>query len=374
MPDDQEYCEITVDGKKFRDWESVNVQVQMPGKMRSFTVSISEDAPSPTLDRVTQISPGARVQVHLAGIKAIDGFVYERQTVMDANTHAVQITGQSHGQDLNESEVDYEKLPGKGQFQNKSLVEITKEICKPYGISLEKITGGQEGMNAKIKDAQVTRGETAFQFLERLARPCAVHIGDTVEGNLWYHGVANAGLSGGGGDAALVEGKNIQAMRLIVNDSKYANTHTVTAQGAGDDKDGWGKKASQRQLREPGPSTRYKPAIWQLERGFSSNNVDQELKWRMAYERTWKDGTYIQGEVTVYGWLKPGGGGLWPVGPDIPVYVHAPSAMVTQVLWVKGLTFSQDNARGTLTTLNLVVPKFYDSEGTGTLQAQGRRS
>jgi prophage tail gpP-like protein len=354
----QEKCIITLGGGQFEDWERVEVTLEFPGQFRRFSVSISEESPTPTTRAAQQIAPGMQCTVTLAGELIITGYVYERQTVMDATTHAVQITGQSVAGDTTRTSIDTDKLSGKGQFENKSMVEIAEEVLQPYGISVAQKTGDEEGMNAKFKSEQVARGESPFHLLERLARSAAVHIGDTESGMYAFHGVGG-GPSGGGG--ALVEGENIQFMRLVVSDMTLLNQYIVLGQGQADDKT-WGRKTAQRELREGGEASRYKPGLWMLERGFSNNNIDAELKRRLLYERAWRAGVQVQGEVGVYGWLKPGGG-LWQPGPKELVYVHAPSAMVEESLAARKIVFSQDNARGTMTTIELVTKEFLTGGG-----------
>jgi prophage tail gpP-like protein len=357
-----EICEITIGGQIYRDWERVEVRCEYPGTMRTFTVSISEESPTPFSMAAQQIKPGDLCTVRLAGELVITAFVFERQTVMDANTHAVQIMGQSRVADLGIANIDTKKLPGKGQFQGKTFKEISEEICKPFGIKIEKTTGDQSGINAKMTDAQVARTETCHQFLERLSRTAAVHMMDTQTGNFWFHGIGEGGAGTGGlGGSEVREGENIKSMRLIVTEIKWQSESILTGQAAANNKT-WGEDASRNELRDKGPLKRYRPRIWQHERGLSTDNIQAELQRRMKYEKAWTVGTHIQGDVTVYGWIRPGGG-LWKGGPDETIYCYAPSAMITQNLKAKGITYTQDSTRGTMTTLELVDESFYGNLG-----------
>ena len=357
MPIPEEICTITIDGQEYRDWKTVQVMLEFPGLFRRFQLSVSEQSPTPDTLGKAQIKPGQKAEVRLGGELAVTGYVYERQTAMDSGNHAVQITGQSLAGDTTRSNIDISKLGNGGQFEKKSLVEIATELLKPYGRKV--VTGGDTSrMNEPIDDFQVRTGETPFQAIERLARLKGVFIGDNVEGDYSLYGGLGGQTATPAKGAALIEGENIQWMRVTVTDLYLANPYITTGQAAGDDQY-WGKKVAQREFRVAGKGMdRYKPAVIPMERGLSRSRIDLELKRRLEFEIAWRLGTQIQAEIGVYGWHKPEGG-LWRAAPDELVYVHAPSAMVQQELAVQKLVFSQDVGRGTLTTLQLINKERY---------------
>src|SRR4051812_1441995 len=107
MPLPQELCVVTIDGTEYRDWKTVQVALEFPGLFRRFQLSVSEQSPTAETLGKAQIKPGQKCTVTLGGELALSGFVYERQTAMDAGNHAVQITGQSLAGDTAVSSIDH---------------------------------------------------------------------------------------------------------------------------------------------------------------------------------------------------------------------------------------------------------------------------
>jgi len=358
MPLPEEICEITVGGNRYRDWKTVEVALEFPGLFRRFALSVTEQVNAggvPFNFASLQIKPADECKVTLGGELAVSGFVYERQTAMNATTHGVQILGQSRVGDTTLGSIDHKAAGQNGQYEDKSLVTIATDVLKPYGIKVEQ-KGDTGPMNEPLKDVQVRVNETPHQLIERLARVKGVFIGDDAQGNMILYGGLKGQSSAPASGSVLVEGENIEQMRVIITDRQLANPYIAMGQASADDKT-WGKKTAQREYRVEGKG-RYRPAILPMERGMSRDRIDVELKRRIDFEKAWREGTQIQAEIVVYGWHKPGGG-LWRAAPDEIVSVHSPSALLGQDLAVHKLIFSQDSARGTITTLSLLNLEYY---------------
>jgi prophage tail gpP-like protein len=359
MPKPEETAIITVNGAEYREWESVTVHLEFPGIFRTFRFSVSEQSPGALTMSKLQLKPGDQAQVHLGGELAITGYIYERQTVLDAGRHAVLLVGQSLPGDTTRTSIDHTKLGEKGQFRDKSLVQIATELLKPYGIKV--VTKGDSSkMNIPFEDAQVMPGESPFHMIERLARRSAAFIGDDNAGNFVLYGGESGGAQAGSG-AALIEGENIQSERVVITDMELINPGIAMGQAWGTDQK-WGRDVAQQELRQKGSATRYKPYLFLMERSLGPQRLQQELKMRLDYEMAWRDVTKISAEIDVYGWHKPGGG-LWQAAPDELVYVNSPSAMVSENLAVQAITFTQTNEGGTMTKLTCVNPAFYFGAG-----------
>jgi prophage tail gpP-like protein len=357
MPHPSEICTVIIGGQEYVEWEAVQVQIEFPGIFRRFMLAVSEQAPMARQFNELRIKPGDSCTVLLGNAPVISGYVYERQTYLDANKHGIQITGQSKAGDTIRTGIEIDKLGNGGQFQNQTLPQIANKVLQPYGITAIPM-GDQSDMNVPIEDAQVHPGDSPFHFIERYARGRA-YIGDDINGNYILHG----GLSGGGSSGAeLVEGENIQWCRITLNDMEVLSKGTAWGQSRGTSEQ-WGGKTSHQEDRRDGTAPRYKPHLFLVEPGLGPKTIKQELKMRLDYEMSWREGTKITADIGVYGWFKLGGG-LWGAGPDELVYVYSPSAMVTENLAVKKVTFLQNNEVGTMTTLELVNPAFYGGKGT----------
>lgn len=358
MPNAKEVATISIDGSTFKDWEKIAVHVEFPGQFRGFAASISEQSPSAKTMAAAQIKLGAFCEVALGGSPVFSGYVYERQMSLDANTHAVQISARGVASDTIRTSIDFKKLGNGGEFVDQTIKQIATKVLEPWKIT-PVFRGDSENFNKKVTD-NIQQGESAFHFLERLCRRLEIFIGDDNKGNyVFYGGLLQKGSGASG--AALIEGKNIKYIQAVINDEAIMSDQVCLTQACGDDKN-WGKAINTAEVRQGGSATRYKPYVFQIERGVPPNSYKQEIKDRLDFEVSWREGTKITATVGVQGWFKSGGS-LWEPGVDQLVEVHSPSAMITEALAIRTITFSQSNDEGTMTALGLVLPQFYGGEG-----------
>lgn len=338
MPKPQEICEIEVDGQKYADWKTVNVQHYQTDPVSIFTLTVTEKKDLPPNWRLIQLRPGQIVTVRLAGIQTIYGYITQRNVAYDRDQHGVQITGKSRPVDLVKSSV----MTETGKFDGYPWLPIAKAITAPFGIGVD--TRGEID-NYKFKNCQVSPGETCFAFLDRLARMRNIVLGTNESGNLLAVGPHSAIA-----EDDLIEGKNILAARVLIQDEYIFKQYLAPTQQAGDD-EVWGRPAASIMESLGGSAPRYSPHISPTE----MPGDRYELKKRLEFEYRWREGTVIVAHITVQGWLRPAGNALWRVG--MYVRVKSPMAMLDMVLGVRGVTFSQ-GPEGTLTTLELVAPWF----------------
>ena len=102
--------------------------------------------------------------------------------------------------------------------------------------------------------------------------------------------------------------------------------------------------------RSPAPPRRYSPILTPAEQPVWN---PAEVQERAKNEYIWHEGTVINANVTVQGWMMPGGG-LWRAG-DLVAFI-SPMTTLNMGLKIQNVTFTQDSQSGTLTTLELVAP------------------
>jgi prophage tail gpP-like protein len=234
---------------------------------------------------------------------------------------------------------------------------------KPFGLKFYW-RNMPDGASKPFKSVQVFHGETVFEFIERLARLRGVFMTDDEHGNLVGGSVKSTAASA----ATLEEGRNIFEARAMMRDDQVRSKYMGHGQDKGSD-DVWGKTASQISATAENPTEkRYRPLILIAE----EPSTKEDLKDRVDREQAQRIGTSVQCGVTVQGWLKPGGKGLWQIGEILSVKAPSlfPNPGGTQKLAVQTITFAQDAVRGTTTTLNLILPqalsaKFLPGPGGG---------
>jgi prophage tail gpP-like protein len=363
MPNFEEWCEVRTVAGVFRDWTSVQVRYSFENNwLRQFQLELAEVTPTAAASgqagRVTdqpsllnpggqgqiilqRLKPGDRVDIALAGQLVIEsGYIKIRQSASDAERHGVQVIGLSKAGPIREVSVD---IPG-GQFRNQTLTAIANKVLAPIGIKF-RLENAPAGADTPFPNVIVHDAETPWDLIQRLARNRSVWLRVANNGDL----VGGDGSAGGG--VALEEGKNIIAIQVYI-EFPWVDSVVAHSQASGSD-DLWGRPAAEISAKatipqgDPG-----KKVIVHAEEPARAN----ELKLRADMEAKAIVAATLRVLVTHRGWLKPGQKALWELGESVTVIspTHFPFAGGRMTLRVWGVTYSQDNARGTITQVELV--------------------
>jgi prophage tail gpP-like protein len=323
----------------FEDWESVWVQHRWAESTPQFRFTAVEREPIPNLWDKLQFRPGDWVNITLGGQLALqNGLIVSRQVAYDANQHGVQLEGKSLTYFAAKSSVDHPD----GNFDGMTFEQVAHAVLDKYqGMSIATIGT----LNPRVfQYLQNEKGETNWDFLERIARVRGIVLGSDhlghflLIGNHTYPVVAN-----------LVEGVNILSCQCVIQIEDLRGYYEVVSQGAGTDGNS-GTAVSEPHGDAPGTG----PATSKVITPSPVPVTGQDELTEMAQnEAVWSEGTYVQATITSQGWMMPGAKELWRAGTN--VFVNSPMAILDQVMKIRTVTFSQDQ-RGTLTTLDLVVP------------------
>jgi prophage tail gpP-like protein len=325
---------------QFWDWETVWVQHRWADSTPQFRFTAVEREPIPQLWSKLQFRPGDRVSVWLGGQLALaNGIIVNRQVAYDANQHGVQLDGKSLTYFASKSSVD---IPPDNNFDGMTFEQVARKVLSKYqGIGVATVGT----LNPRVFEyLQTEKGETNWDFLEKIARARGIVLGSDHLGNVLLIGdhvnpiVAN-----------LVEGVNILSCQCVISIENLAALYVVANSGNGTD-DHNGTDASEQEAPAPGtgpPTSNYlTPSVVPVH--------DQgELEEMAQNEAVWSEGTAVQATITVQGWMMPGTTQLWTAGDN--VFVNSPMAILDQAMAIRTATFTQDQ-RGTLTTLDLVIP------------------
>jgi prophage tail gpP-like protein len=347
MPNPDEVATIRVggpDGHNFSDWESVRIELRWGENYPTFqftTADIVEvpGQPPPANWQDLQLKPGDVVGIYLGKTLAVSGVITVRQTSYDANNKGVMLQGIG----LQWYAARASVIHPTGSFDGKSLLEVATEVAGPTGVQYKPV-GSLD--STPFKQLQVQPGEAIGHFVERLARPRGALIGHDENGNILLIGPHENPVV-----AVLREGWNILRCQATISEQNIWSEYIVNGQtGASDDQHG--TDASEQQS-DPvvGTARRYSPLLTPSEQPVWSK---AELDARAANEAKWHQGTIIEAVITVQGWMIPGTHTPW--GPGLNVTVVSPMAMLNMMMTIQAATFTQDNASGTLTTLDCVAP------------------
>jgi prophage tail gpP-like protein len=336
FPPQYEKAEVSIEGSNFSAWESIRVRSDFEEPPPFFTLTTAESVPGAKTQSALRIRPGDECTIKLAGEKVLTGYVNTRQASYDAMRHGVMVQGRSKTQDCIDCKMELKKIDG-GNFKQKTLQQIGSKVLEPFTIRLN-VKGGDK----PFEDVQAMPGESPYNLIERLSRMHGFYLFHDGDGNL----IASKDPLGTMGN--LIEGKNIKSCRATIQDPSLFSTSTSIGQQNGKD-DRFGYKASQVKGEAKNEDVkRYRPYVLHCEK----NCTKEDAQARIDFENTWGKVVTYDVEIVVYGWLTEGKSGqIWK--PGWWTQMKSPMAMISDKLWIRSATFTQDNQSGTLTTLEL---------------------
>lgn len=337
MPKAEEVAEVIVNGQIFRDWKTVVVEKRIDSGFHIFEFTCAERAPLPTKITLLQFKPGDLVTIKLAGIVALVGIITHREVAYDAQNHGVRLIGRSFTWDATRSSIK----TTTGNFDGYNFQSIANALLGPFGSSLE-VDGAIDGK--PFKRCQVMPGEKVYSFLCKLAAHRDITLGAASNGrNFLALGPRSAQTID-----TLREGVNILRANCEISDEFVFEKYFSPNQQAGDDSMNM-DQVSKMLAEIPGSYQRYAPHIAPAELAGEMYDVMK----RVQFEHRWSEGTKINAEITVQGWLRRDDT-LWDINTFI--MVQSSMLMLNQPLGVRRVRFSQSSDAGTTTMLDMVDP------------------
>lgn len=345
MPKREETAELIVNGTIYREWESVMVKRTMRDKPPYwFRFTCSEGLPIGANWTVLRIRPGDACTVKLAGQLAITGTVTTRQVYYDGYRHHVEIQGATWANQMAAAAA----ITKGFEFKDKTVQQIAEALVKPLGIQFKVVGGALSSL--KFPRVSIMPSEKVYDVIDKLTRYVGAHLGSNEKGDaVAYVKPTESGVT-------VVEGEDIlEGREIIWNDALVSDVSQQAEAPGTDDKHGT-KVASELysvQKMQEFVASKLPNIVLNEHPGWSP----EHLKARGNTERDWQNIDAVTLNVTVLGWLKKGGGGLWRENEI--VRCRSPMLIMDgkMGLWTKSVTFSQDNRNGSRTVLELVNDK-----------------
>lgn len=336
VPDD--VATLIVNGMEFDDWESVNIHVDYFSSQSEFRFTAAErDFPAGALK---QFGPGDSVAIYLGNQLVIDGFLELRQIAYDGYRHHVELRGVNDTGPVMRSSVHTES----GSFDGMPWQEVATKVLSAYDIGL-KVVGTLNPIPFVRLQAQP--GEMVWDFLERLARPRGIRLGNDAFSN-----VLAVGLYDGEPYDALIEGQNIKRCQAIFHqEHSFAQIETIGQVAAGST-GVMGTDASEQFAYAPGPG--YYPSSTNIVPSEQPVLGKGELQDRANWEATWQKSDQTRVFITVVGWYRTPKILLW--APLQEIIVSSPMIPMNSVMTIQNVTFKQDSSNGTETEIELKFP------------------
>ncbi len=353
MPDPKFVATMLVNGKKFTGFKSISVRLTYGETARSFQITCSDEK-----SEAAQLLPGQRCVIQLGGKVAFTGWITTRGFAYDSDTHDVVIGGMSLTTDLSASAMPIQG----GDFKGYSAAQSIRGALAPHKIDLVE-KNPPPLWSKPFAFSAANPGESVIDFIERVAFMRGGFVSDDEQGRL----VVGNGDPKAKPVADLVEGKNILRSSGKIDDQSAVGIWNTVGQqpGIGDD---WGMRAAQGQVRDP-LARQNRTVVAHMPMSGDSQDAGT-VAGMMAARAGWKT---VEIEATVVGWFRGGGADLWELTDNCTLYspMALPGGANKMTLGTQAITFAQDAAGGTTTTLTLIRPEFLTPVGHGGVVTDG---
>lgn len=330
---------LRVDGAILQGWTSVSISRSLQNVAGSFELALTKtwESVKPQL-----IALGSPCVVAIGDDIVSTGYIDDWIPSYDASSVTISVSGRDKTGDL----VDCAVVHQSGGFSQSSLADIASAVCKPFNIALVIETEQAHEVFAKVA---IEQGETAFEFLDRLAKERGVLLSSNAHGALVITRASDKTCH-----VALRLGENILAARGRFSWRDRASQYIVKGEGSAGGA-AWDEQSSsavggQKVTVVDKEITRYRPQIIINDEIMTAQGASSKGQWQRQRAKAASTST----EITVLGWRENVmTGDLWAVNKRIHL---SDSIQGTDEQWlIVNVTFTEDD-QGRKTVLSLVPP------------------
>jgi prophage tail gpP-like protein len=342
MPEQEEYAELTIGGRRYRDWKSMSVTRAVQSDRTFFVFEAASAGESGKGgDRIRLGDP---CEISLSGLKVVAGRVMHRQPAFTDTQHGLQILGASLHAALSDYTVDHKP----GEFKGYNITQIANALAKPAGVEVV-LEGKPEGADKVFPIFRVQMGETVFSALSRMARMRNLFITDDERGRLVLF--RNDGKAQP--RAELAEGRNIKAASGIFQDEIPFTKVEVHGSMPSSDRT-WGPQASSVMGKVDNPSGRSNST---LVVAAEMPGDAQDMAMRAAHELAEMRGTQASVQIVTQGWhMDPSTLWIQLIGKTVNVYSPRLFTSESMLMAIATVSHRQDARAGSETVIDLCLP------------------
>lgn len=365
--DDPNEVILIVNDVKFFGWEDVSIKRSLEAAAGSFSLTVTDRWAD--LSEPWPVFPGDECTVKIGYDTIITGYVDDVEIELSPGTHRMTINGRDRTADI----VDCSAAAKPGEWRNKTIIDIAKDLCTPLGvrvidrvnIAAEKVgsaetrtitpdekpvklnwamidhgvtsTPAKKPYTVTEKVFRIQPGETVFEALERAAKGRRLLMPSSPDGCLVFtrSGVDRLNFT-------LKEGVNIKAITASFSNKERYSKYVVEGQQSGEGQATKGIYAR----AEDSTIKRYRPLVIIAE----ENATQAYATERAAWEAKIRAARSSVATVKVQGFRNPAGA-LWNV--NTLVQVDSPSTRINAELLISDVEYKLDQSEGTTTTLTL---------------------
>lgn len=296
--------ELVVNGKRYGGWKNIRVTRSMESISGSFEVEAA--------DRwADQEEPWPIVREDACRVE-IDGETVIEGNVDKPHLRLGQPTSYS-GRDRAAELVDCSALLKHWSFTGKSVVDIAKTVCEPFGIAVSVQAGLK--LPKPQKKQVVTPGDSPFEIIHSAAKAAEVLAVSDGKGGII---ITRAGARRAA--TPLVQGENVLDADFELDASERFYRYIVVGQTGGASATTEGDVESVTKIYaeaiDQGVRRKERVLIIRSETGLNIADARRRADWEARVRAARSESA----SITVIGWRQPGGD-LWPLNALVDVRV-----------------------------------------------------
>jgi prophage tail gpP-like protein len=326
---------LSVGGRDYSGWTGVRIQRGIEQLCGQFSLTLTErwqgqDTPRP-------VAPGDACTVAADGQVVITGYIDDVLPQFDAQNHLLHVSGRDATGDL----VDCSAANAPGRWENRTLLQIAEEICRPFGI---RATAAAD-VGPRFRAFAIQPGESAFEVIDRLCRFRGVLATSDGAGGLVFTGPGEVRVP-----VRIVQGENMLAGFGAYSIRERYSSYTVKGSDSGFNESTPEQNASPVGAAEDPNVPRYRPLILIAEGSADAAKLKARAVWEAAVRR----GRSRRATVAVQGWSHPGG--VW--APNTRVSIDSSFLGIEGDMLIAGVTLTHDES-GTRAELEVCAPEAF---------------
>ncbi|EHB7651622.1 baseplate protein, partial [Escherichia coli] len=327
---------LRTDGRLFTGWTSVSVTRSIESVAGYFELGVNV----PPGTDLSGLAPGKAFTLEIEGQIVCTGYIDSRRRQMTADSMKITIAGRDKTADL----IDCAAVYSGGQWKNRTLEQIARDLSAPYGVTVRWELSDKES-SAAFPGFTLDHSETVYEALVRASRARGVLMTSNAAGELVFSRAASTATD------ELVLGENLLTLDFEEDFRDRFSEYTVKgyarANGAeGDDIDAK-SIVSRKGTATDSDVTRYRPMIIIADSKITAKDA-QARALREQRRRLAKSITF---EAEIDGWTRKDGQ-LWM--PNLLVTIDASKyAIKTTELLVSKVTLILNDQDGLKTRVSL---------------------
>lgn len=329
-------------GNAYEGWQKVRINRSLTAMAGTFDLELTWQFQGDTKaydDFIDGLLTGSECTVDIGKDRLITGYLDDFIPSYDDETITISVTGRDKTADL----VDCSVVQQSGQFKNQTLMQIAVIVSAPFGISVINETD----VGAAFEQVMVEQGETAHEFLTRLAQQRGVLLTTNGLGQLVITRASKKR-----GEVALKLGINIKAGRGRFSRKQRFSEYIVKATGLG-----WGDDQPVENVGGISATItdknvkRYRPLVIVNDEVTTAAGASLRGQW----ERQRAISASNTAEYTLTGWRNPNTGNLYQLNRVVPVTDNI--MKINKDMLISNILYSEDNDTGRLVVLSVVDPE-----------------